>query len=31
LAGHENIAAAIDLYSAQPEQALVTIGLTRGT
>ena len=31
LAGHENIAAAIDLYSAQPEQALVTIGLTKGT
>jgi len=31
LAGHENIAAAIDLYSAQPGQALVTIGLTKGT
>jgi predicted transposase YbfD/YdcC len=31
LAGHENIAAAIDLYSAQPEQALATIGLTKGT
>jgi predicted transposase YbfD/YdcC len=31
LAGHENIAAAIDLYSAQPERALCTIGPTTGT
>jgi len=31
LAGHENIAAAIDFYSAQPERALAAIGLTIGT
>ena len=31
LTGHQSIAAAIDLYSAQPEQALVTIGLTNRT
>jgi len=31
LTGHQSIAAAIDFYSAQPERALATIGLTKGT